>query len=286
MDIQPILYLATVIRDQRVSGVGVGSGVGGMFSQRRQQGSLDVKEPTPRSSMDLRIWSSRSSIHENSQQQHLNSSYSDRSLMHQDMKSLTIDGVRNSDRLDHNLEGTDHRRSPLFTPLSTTGKKDKPASISGMSMDGIWSRGQKGGPVSAGVAWDRRRSSPSALSVDNYMMPGKTGRDSRPQTATWAETFSLLKARLVGSGSSLSATEEGPTGNVFSSGTGPSSGSGTLLPGVESLSDSIASTSVVGGDFELVDEGRLSSFDSIRTDTETRVIPGECVGVLSPSVEL
>ncbi|GJJ78955.1 hypothetical protein EMPS_11314 [Entomortierella parvispora] len=286
VDIQPILHLATVIRDQRVSGVGTGGGLGGILYQRRQQGSLDVKEPTPRSSMDLRIWSSRSSVNENSQHHHVSSSFSDRNMMHQDMKSLTIDGVRNSDRLDHNLEGTDHRRSPLFIPLSTTAKKDKPASISGMSMDGIWSRGQKAGPVSAGPTWDRRRSSPSALSVDNYMMSGRGGRDSRPQTATWAETFSLLKARLVGSGSSLSATTEGPTANPLSSGTESGSRSGTILPDVESLSDSVATGGIVGGDFELVDEGRLSSFDSIRTDTERRAIPGECVGVLSPSVEL
>ncbi|KAG0044755.1 hypothetical protein BGZ83_009969 [Gryganskiella cystojenkinii] len=342
VDIQPILHLATVIRDHRVSGIGTNGGIVGNYThqqqeqqQQQQQATLDIKEPTPRSSIDLRIWSSRSSIHESSSSFHShhqrsNSAYSEK--IHQDMKALTIDGVRNSDRLDHNIEGTDHRRSPLYIPISTTFKKNnnnKPPSISGMSMDGIWGRG----PVSAGAtAWDRRRSSsPSALSVDNYAL-SSTGRDSsRPQTATWAETFSLLKARLVGSGPVVSSANSTPTagpmlapttvtmsaGSVNAVGPGSgtstrsSSGSGTKgfvvgqagggATGLESLSGSVDSGFIIAGgggdDFEIVEgqEGRvptsITSFESIRVDTGSGgggrvVLPGESVGVLSPSVEL
>ncbi|KAG0305951.1 hypothetical protein BGZ98_003246 [Dissophora globulifera] len=199
IDIQPILYLATVIRDHRVNG-----------PQRSLVTSdSDSKVNTSqRQGIDLRLWNSKSS---STAEQQRNRSFSTdvSSLYYQDPKALTIDGVQNSDRLDHNLEGTDHRRSPLYTPLSAPVKRDRPPSISGLSLDGHWVRGNDGnqgggvdrGPLSSSALDGRRQSSPSSLSVDNYAM----GRDVRPQTATWAEAFTLFKARIVGLGSATGA---------------------------------------------------------------------------------
>jgi hypothetical protein len=48
--------------------------------------------------------------------------------------------------------------------------------------------------------------SPSGLSVDNYVMNSRDSNSSRPQTGTWAETFSLFKAKFVGSSSSTSVS--------------------------------------------------------------------------------
>lgn len=125
-----------------------------------------------------------------------------------------IDGVQNRDRLDHNLEGTDHR-SPMYSPRSATFKKDKPPSISGLSLDGFWTRsystsnGNGNGPVSGTETGGDRRGgdgSPSGLSVDNYVMSNRDSNSSQPQTGTWAETFSLFKAKFVGSSSSTSVS--------------------------------------------------------------------------------
>ncbi|KAG0371256.1 hypothetical protein BGX24_001781, partial [Mortierella sp. AD032] len=181
VDIQPILHLATVIRDQRVN----------------ESFHYVVSAPDPKDS---------AYTGQHHQQKHHQGHSSRRSI---DFRIWTsIDGVQNSDRLDHNLEGTDHR-SPMYTPRSATFKKDKPPSVSGLSLDGLWTRGGGGGngAVGASMAADRRGGTPSGLSVDNYM-PNQDqdsgSNSSRPQTATWAETFSLFKAKLTGSSAAVS----------------------------------------------------------------------------------
>ncbi|KAF9085177.1 hypothetical protein BGX29_002124 [Mortierella sp. GBA35] len=217
VDIQPILYLATVIRDQRVN-----------ESFHYVVSAPDPKEHTninnqqkpstsSRRSIDFRIWTPSSTS--NSTMNDSASDYGSGGYM-----DTKIDGVQSSDRLDHNLEGTDHR-SPVYTPRSTTFKKDKPPSISGLSLDGLWTRNNsssngEGGPVSS---VNDRRESPSGLSVDNYMM----NRDnSRPQAATWAETFSLFKAKLTGSSSG--STFVSPSTTVGHGGGGVEGGEGEL----------------------------------------------------------
>ncbi|KAF8941519.1 hypothetical protein BGZ47_007356 [Haplosporangium gracile] len=205
VDIQPIFHLATVIRDQRVNesfhyvvfaSDPEESAHNGHHQHQHQQYSS-------RQSIDFRIWTSSN----NSSGSNMNDAASDYGNStgggggYMDNK---IDGVQNSDRLDHNLEGTDHR-SPMYIPRPATYKKDKPSSISGLSLDGLWTvrsySTSNNGPMS-GMAGDRQGSavgggSPSGLSVDNYVI--NSSNSSRPQTGTWAETFSLFKAKFVGS---------------------------------------------------------------------------------------
>ncbi|KAG9326901.1 hypothetical protein KVV02_001425 [Mortierella alpina] len=107
VDIQPILQLATVVRDRRIHPTTL------HIALRNE-----AHEPPSRPSMDIRIWSSRSSISE----QYTVVSTPDH-WYPSDMKALTIDGVQNSDRLDHSLEGSYHG-SPMHTPMSATFNKD------------------------------------------------------------------------------------------------------------------------------------------------------------------
>ncbi|KAF9951083.1 hypothetical protein BGZ70_001124 [Mortierella alpina] len=107
VDIQPILQLATVVRDRRIHPTTLHIAL-----------RPEAHEPPSRPSMDIRIWSSRSSISE----QYTVVSTPDH-WYPADMKALTIDGVQNSDRLDHSLEGSYHG-SPLHTPKSATINKD------------------------------------------------------------------------------------------------------------------------------------------------------------------
>ncbi|CAO3568479.1 unnamed protein product [Mortierella alpina] len=107
VDIQPILQLATVVRDRRIHPTT-------LHIALRQE----AHESPSRPSMDIRIWSSRSSISE----QYTVVPTPDH-WYPADMKALTIDGVQNSDRLDHSLEGSYHG-SPLHTPKSGTFNKD------------------------------------------------------------------------------------------------------------------------------------------------------------------
>ncbi|KAF9357810.1 hypothetical protein BGX26_003029 [Mortierella sp. AD094] len=155
---------------------------------------IDITRP----SIDLRIWNTHSSVSE----YHGASSSFERQGP-QDMKALTIDGVQNSDRLDHNLEGTDHR-SPLFIPRPTSLKKERPSSMSGLDLNGMWLNTNNGSSITSDML-NVKQPSPSSLSVDNYTV----GKDSRPQTATWAETFAQFKMRFVGSGSSTDNKNEG-----------------------------------------------------------------------------
>ncbi|KAF9425060.1 hypothetical protein BGZ94_007874 [Podila epigama] len=228
VDIQPILYLATVIREERTNkimrpltthdGSSSNSGTG----INRDGASTHQSRP----SIDLRIWSSRSSVHD------LQLSSSD--SVSSDLKALTIDGVQNSDRLDHNLEGIDHR-SPMYTPNSNAFR-DNPqqtnvsrsgGGLPGLNLDGLWSKSagpsrSSSRPVSAR---ERHQHSPSSLSVDSYTMNAK---ESRPQTGTWAEAFSQFKARLVGSGNSPDAGSV-PTLSTVA----PGEGVGALSPSAE-----------------------------------------------------
>lgn len=176
VDIQFLLHLATVIRDNRVHGA----------SKR-----YTMNNDPPKESPAARIWSPRS--FSSDQQSNSKSSKSSDHTDGQDLKARTIDGVQNSDRLDHNLEGTDHR-SPMFVPTSTRPlKKGRPSSISGLSLDGLWLRNNGG----SRLLTDKGQLSPSSLSVDNFAI----GKDARPQTSTWVETFSAFKAKIVGLGS-------------------------------------------------------------------------------------
>ncbi|KAG0235553.1 hypothetical protein BGX31_004213 [Mortierella sp. GBA43] len=183
VDIQVLLHLATVIRDKRVKG----------SSKLFKIFTIDATKE----SAAPRIWSPRGFTTSDQQSSNKPSDQMDQ----QDLKAQTIDGVKNSDRLDHNLEGTDHR-TPMFTPVSTLPlKKGRPSSISGLSLDGLWLRNNSGNAFSS-LLTDKRQLSPSSLSVDNFAI----GRDSRPQTATWGETFSAFKAKFVGLGSSQAPT--------------------------------------------------------------------------------
>ncbi|KAF9400847.1 hypothetical protein BGX21_003368 [Mortierella sp. AD011] len=188
VDIQPILHLATVIREIRVN--------------RSSSYSTATKETrdiaASRPSIDLRIWNTRSSVNE----YHAAPSGFERQGP-QDMKASTIDGVQNSDRLDHNLEGTDHR-SPLVIPRPTPLKKERPLSMSGLDMSEMWLNTNSGSSIASDML-NVRQPSPSSLSVDNYIVE----KDSRPQTATWAETFAQFKMRFVGLGSSTDNKFEG-----------------------------------------------------------------------------
>ncbi|KAG0090337.1 hypothetical protein BGZ93_009362, partial [Podila epicladia] len=211
VDIQPILHLATVVRDERVgkkrpSSITRNSSSNNSFSNGTS--SSDTHESAPsaqqqqsRPSIDLRIWSSRSSVHD------APLTSSSENVIPTDLKALMIDGVQNSDRLDHNLEGIDHR-SPMYTPNSNfrdnphqTNVSRSGSGLSGLNLEGIWSRNAAPGKSSSRPVSTRERlhPSPSSLSVDNYVL---TGRESRPQTGTWAEAFSQFKARLVGTGNS------------------------------------------------------------------------------------
>lgn len=235
VDIQPILYLATVIRDERVgknrpssisrnnSGNSFGNGTS---SSDAHESAPSAQPPQSRPSIDLRIWSSRSSVHD------APLTSSSENAFPTDLKALMIDGVQNSDRLDHNLEGIDHR-SPMYTPNSNF--RDNPhqtnasrsGGLPGLNLEGIWSRNAAPGrsssrPVSTR---ERRQPSPSSLSVDNYVL---TGRDSRPQTGTWAEAFSQFKARLVGTGSSPDPGAVATMSTVV-----PGEGVGALSPSAE-----------------------------------------------------
>ncbi|KAG0275808.1 hypothetical protein BGZ96_003614, partial [Linnemannia gamsii] len=104
VDIQPILHLATVIRDQRVN-----------ESFHYIISAPEPKEAaqnghTSRRSVDFRIWtSSSSSSNNNSNGYYMNDAASNYSSGGNGYMDSKIDGVQNSDRLDHNLEGTDHR---------------------------------------------------------------------------------------------------------------------------------------------------------------------------------
>ncbi|KAF9209890.1 hypothetical protein BGZ49_010420 [Haplosporangium sp. Z 27] len=181
VDIQPILYLATVIRESRVNGT----------SKHTNTVSEASDNTIARPSIDLRIWGLRSPV---SDYQGVFSNLTRQST--KNTKALTIDGVQNSDRLDYNLEGTD-QRSPLYSK-STLFKKERPLSISGLDLDEVAS--VNGSECIATGILDTIQPSPSSLSFnDNYTK----GKDSRPQTATWAETFAQFKMRIVGSGSSI-----------------------------------------------------------------------------------
>ncbi|KAF9330288.1 hypothetical protein BG006_006745 [Podila minutissima] len=237
VDIQPILYLATVVRDERVSknrpsaitrnSSCNNSFSNGTFSSDTHESAPSAQQHQSRPSIDLRIWSSRSSAHDAP----LTSSSDN--VFPTDLKALTIDGVQNSDRLDHNLEGIDHR-SPLYTPNSNFRDNPHQTNVSrsggglpGLNLEGIWSRNAAPGrsssrPVSTR---ERRHPSPSSLSVDNYVL---TGRESRPQTGTWAEAFSQFKARLVGTGNS---PDQGAVATLPT--VAPGEGVGALSPSAE-----------------------------------------------------
>ncbi|KFH66539.1 hypothetical protein MVEG_07064 [Podila verticillata NRRL 6337] len=207
VDTQPILHLATVIRDERVGKIRPSATRNSSGNNSFSNGSSDTREAASthqsRPSIDLRIWSSRSSV----QDAPLSSSEN----VSADLKALTIDGVQNSDRLDHNLEGIDHR-SPMYTPNSNFRDNPHPSvsrsggggggggGLPSLNLEGIWSRNAPGRSSSRPVSTrERKQLSPSSLSVDNYVL---TGRESRPQTGTWAEAFNQFKARLVGAGNS------------------------------------------------------------------------------------
>ncbi|KAF9904320.1 hypothetical protein EC991_002826 [Linnemannia zychae] len=127
VDIQPILQLATVIRDQRVNEsfhYVVSAPVTKESAHNGHQQQQQRQHHSSRRSVDFRIWTSSSSNSSNGSASGTVApdSASDYGGYYADSR---IDGVQNSDRLDHNLEGTDHR-SPMFTPRSATFKKDKP----------------------------------------------------------------------------------------------------------------------------------------------------------------
>ncbi|KAG0029803.1 hypothetical protein BGZ82_007718 [Podila clonocystis] len=235
VDIQPILYLATVIRDERVGKIRPPSSTrnsscnnsfsNGTSSSDTHESAPSAQQHQSRPSIDLRIWSSRSSVHD----AQLTSS----DIMSGDMKAQMIDGVQNSDRLDHNLEGIDHR-SPMYTPNSNFRDNPHQTNVSrsggglpALSLEGIWSRNAAPGRSSSRPVSTRERlqRSPSSLSVDNYML---TGGESRPQTGTWAEAFSQFKARLVGTGNS---SDPGAVATVST--VAPGEGVGALSPSAE-----------------------------------------------------
>ncbi|KAF9137358.1 hypothetical protein BGX30_010308 [Mortierella sp. GBA39] len=217
VDIQPILQLATVIRDQRVNEsfhhvVSAPDPKESANNGHHQHHQHQQHQQHSRRSIDFRTWTSSNNNSNNSSGANMNDAASDYGNGNgggggggggcMDNK---VDGVQNSDRLDHNLEGTDHR-SPMYIPRSATFK-DKPPSISGLSLDGLrtarsYSTTNNNGPMSGTMTDDRGRGgwSPSGLSVDNYVM-NSSSDNSRPQTGTWAETFSLFKAKFVGSSS-------------------------------------------------------------------------------------
>ncbi|KAG0010541.1 hypothetical protein BGZ81_002721 [Podila clonocystis] len=235
VDIQPILYLATVIRDARVGKIRPPSSThnsscnnsfsNGTFSSDPHESAPSAQQHQGRPSIDLRIWSSRSSVHD--------APLTSSEIMSADMKAQMIDGVQNSDRLDHNLEGIDHR-SPMYTPNSNFRDNPHQTNISrsggglpALSLEGIWSRNAAPGRSSSRPVSTRERlqHSPSSLSVDNYML---TGSESRPQTGTWAEAFSLFKARLVGTGNS---SDPGAVATLST--VAPGEGVGALSPSAE-----------------------------------------------------
>ncbi|KAI1318177.1 hypothetical protein EDD11_007060 [Mortierella claussenii] len=192
VDIQSILYLATVIRDQRAKGPP------SKCNQSRRSSKpfamlIKVKNGAPyRPNIGVT-------------EQHRDSSLAEH-VGGQDMKALTIDGIQNSDRLDYNLEGIDHRLH-MYTPMPLFTDKDRAPGISGLSLEGLWLRSNNAGPisVSSSVLSSGQRPSPSDLSVDNFTM----GRDTRPQTATWTEALTLFKARIVGMGSTAARPDDG-----------------------------------------------------------------------------
>ncbi|KAG0278234.1 hypothetical protein BGZ95_004431 [Linnemannia exigua] len=202
VDIQPILHLAIAIRDHRINEsfhyvVSAPDPKDLAYNGQHHQGH------SSRRSIDFRIWTSSSNNSNGSSTATADSASDYGCSYYMDNK---IDGVQHSDRLDHNLEGTDHR-SPMYTPRSATFKKDKPPTISGLSLDGLWPRGGGNGTVGASMGADRRGGTASGLGVDNYMMNrdrDSGSNSSRPQTATWAEAFSLFKAKLTGSSAAVS----------------------------------------------------------------------------------
>ncbi|KAF9121376.1 hypothetical protein BGW39_010576, partial [Mortierella sp. 14UC] len=144
VDIQPILQLATVIRDQRVNEsfhyvVSAPDPKESAFNGHQQQQQHQHQHHSSRRSIEFRIWTFSSNNNGNfgsASGTVAPDSASDYGNCYMDNK---IDGVQNSDRLDHNLEGTDHR-SPMYTPRFATFRKDRPPSISGLSLDGLWIR--------------------------------------------------------------------------------------------------------------------------------------------------
>ncbi|KAF9347282.1 hypothetical protein BGX34_003256 [Mortierella sp. NVP85] len=171
VDIQVLLQLASVIRDHRVRG-----------TTKRYTLTRDTSKDTG----TPRLWSPRTF----SSDAVSIKSFSETS--DKDLKATTIDGVKNSDRLDHNLEGTDHRSAMYSTPTRPL-KKGRPSSISGLSLDGLWLRNNTN--TFSSLLTDKRQLSPSSLSVDNFAI----GKDVRP---TWVDTFTAFKAKIVGLGSS------------------------------------------------------------------------------------
>ncbi|KAF9583876.1 hypothetical protein BGW38_008260 [Lunasporangiospora selenospora] len=187
VDIQPILQLAIAIRDCRIYQII-------KYSLARAEATQGT--PTSRPSIDIRIWSSRSS----SVSDQYGIISSTESLEPYDPKAYTIDGIQTSDRLDHNLEGTDHHRSPLYSPMSDTGfvSSSTPRSISGLNLDGLWI-GMPGANSS-----DHRtpvepvgpkRLLPSNIGTDQLAV--MNGGELRPQTGSWAEAFSQFRAKFV-----------------------------------------------------------------------------------------
>ncbi|KAF9114441.1 hypothetical protein BGX27_010828 [Mortierella sp. AM989] len=211
IDIQPILYLATVIRELRVKG-----------SKKQTATVNEYKDRImPRPSIDLRIWNTASLANEHHS---VSSTFERRGP--QDMMASTIDGVQNSDRLDHNLNGTDHS-SPPYTTRSTTLKKDRQSNMSGLNLNGLWLNANNSGSSTSEMLNVKQPSS-CGLSVDNCTM--KNG--SRPQTATWSETFAQLKLRFVGSESPPDNKFEG-TKSAKTQVAIPSEPIGAISPSVE-----------------------------------------------------
>ncbi|KAF9194134.1 hypothetical protein BGZ50_006613, partial [Haplosporangium sp. Z 11] len=177
IDIQPILHLAIDIRNRRVTESKSSIGI--------RNNSQDCTSYRPNN--DIRIWGRRNSPNEYSDVAS-NSDYSAASL---DKRSLMVDGVQNSDRLDINLEGTYHS-----LPMSTIATKEQSPSVSGLSLDRLWSRNNSSKSEST-ASLNEECSSEASVET------GSSKVDFRRQTATWSETFSLFKARFVGSGTSV-----------------------------------------------------------------------------------
>ncbi|KAF9152439.1 hypothetical protein BG015_005268 [Linnemannia schmuckeri] len=126
VDIQPILHLATVIRDQRVneSFHYVISAPDPKESAHNGHHQHQHQQHPSRPSIDFRIWASSNNC-SGSNMNDAASDYGNGAGGGGGYMDNKIDGVQNSDRLDHNLEGTDHR-PPMYIPRSVTFKKDKP----------------------------------------------------------------------------------------------------------------------------------------------------------------
>ncbi|KAG0259597.1 hypothetical protein BG011_002529 [Mortierella polycephala] len=185
IDIQPILHLAIDVRNRRVTESKPSVGI--------RKNSQDGTSYRPNN--DLRIWGTRNSANEYNDV----ASNSDYSAAYLDKRFLMADGVQNRDRLDINLEGTYHG-----SPISTTTTKEQSPSISGLSLDRLWSRGNSSKAESTASLNEECSSEASAQT-------GGSKIDSRPQTATWSETFNYFKARFVGLGISVGDESSPPT---------------------------------------------------------------------------